>query len=73
MDIGTGKIPKNAMQGIPHHMIDIIDPSENFSVVDFRKQAQKILEDIHKRGKIPILCGGTGLYIDALIYERDYL
>lgn len=72
MNIGTGKVTTEEMQWIPHHMIDIINPSEVFSVVGFRDRATPILEDIWTRGKIPILCGGTGLYIDSLIFERSY-
>jgi tRNA dimethylallyltransferase len=64
MDIGTGKIQPEAMQDIPHHMIDVIDPSEVWSVVDYINMALPIIEQLHSVGKIPILCGGTGLYID---------
>lgn len=73
MNIGTGKITEEEKDAIPHHMIDIIDPDKDFSVFDFQKQATPILEDILTRGKTPILCGGTGLYLDALIFERDYM
>lgn len=72
MDIGTGKIQKNEMRWIPHHMIDIIDPSEIFSVVEFVNKALPIIENIQKKWKIPILCGGTGLYIDGILYEMGY-
>ena len=72
MDIGTGKITPEQMNWIPHHMIDIIDPSEVFSVVDFIKIALPIIDRIQKEGKIPILCGGTGLYIDGILYEMEY-
>lgn len=72
MDIGTGKIKSEEMRNIPHHMIDIIDPSQVFSVVDFVKQALPSIEQIQNKWKIPILCGWTGLYIDGLLYEMAY-
>ncbi|PID84035.1 tRNA (adenosine(37)-N6)-dimethylallyltransferase MiaA [Candidatus Gracilibacteria bacterium] len=72
MDIGTAKASQEEMDGIVHHMIDIINPDEDFSVVDFRNQASQILENIWKKGKIPILCGGTGLYLDSLLFKRNY-
>ena len=72
MDIWTGKIASEEMRKIPHHMIDIIDPSQVFSVVDFVKHALPIIEQIQNKWKIPILCGGTGLYIDGLLYEMGY-
>ena len=72
MDIGSGKIKSEEMRNIPHHMIDIIDPSQVFSVVDFVKQALPIIEQIQNKWKIPILCGWTGLYIDGLLYEMGY-
>ncbi|ATU05323.1 tRNA (adenosine(37)-N6)-dimethylallyltransferase MiaA [Candidatus Gracilibacteria bacterium HOT-871] len=69
LDIGTGKVTENEKQGIIHHMIDIIEPDREYSVGEFKVEAEKILENIFKKGKIPILCGGTGLYIDSLIYD----
>ena len=72
MDIGTGKIKPSEMRWIPHHMIDVIDPSEIFSVVDFVTQALPIMSTIQAKWNIPILCGGTGLYIDGLLYEMGY-
>lgn len=70
MDIGSAKISSEEMQGIKHYMIDIIDPKDSFTVVDFKSRATEVIEDIIARGKLPILVGGTGLYIDSLI--RDY-
>ncbi len=70
LDIGTGKITVEEMRGVPHHMLDICDINESFSVAQFRDRALPIIEDILSRGKIPILCGGTGYYIDAVIYEN---
>ncbi len=70
LDIGTGKITQEEMQSIPHHMLDICDITESFSVKEFRDRALPIIDDIISRGKTPILCGGTGYYIDAVIYEN---
>lgn len=69
MDIGTAKIMENEMQGICHHLINIIEPDENFTVADYSKLAKKCIEDIKNRGKLPIIVGGTGLYINSLIYD----
>jgi tRNA dimethylallyltransferase len=71
LDIGTGKITESEMKGVPHHMIDICDINEPFSVADYSERALPIIEDILARGKTPIICGGTGQYIDALIYENS--
>ena len=67
MDIGTGKITEDEMDGIPHHMIDILNPDETFSVSDFQNQVERLVSDIEARGKLPMLVGGTGHYIKALI------
>ncbi len=67
MDIATAKPSKAEMDGIPHHLIDIISPEENFSVAEFKALAEKKASDIYERGKIPIIVGGTGLYIDSLV------
>ncbi|MDD2871172.1 MAG: tRNA (adenosine(37)-N6)-dimethylallyltransferase MiaA [Candidatus Gracilibacteria bacterium] len=69
LDIGTGKITSDEKNGIIHHMIDIIEPNQEYSVGQFKKVADIIINDIHTKGKIPILCGGTGLYIDSLVYD----
>lgn len=66
LDIGTGKITKREMRGIPHHLLDIADPKRQFSVAEYKQRADAVIRDIHKRGKIPFLVGGTGLYIDAV-------
>jgi tRNA dimethylallyltransferase len=71
LDIGTGKITEEEMGGIPHHMLDIAHIGSDFSVVEYKKLAQPILLDILSHGKIPIICGGTGQYIDSLIYDID--
>jgi tRNA dimethylallyltransferase len=72
MDIGTAKPKKSEMQGIPHHMIDVLEPSQNFSVADFCDMSRGIISDIAKRGNLPILTGGTGLYIDSLVNNIDF-
>ncbi len=72
LDIGTGKITKEEMKGIPHHMLDVISLKENFNVAMFKEMSEKIIDDIHKRGKLPIICGGTGFYIDALLNDITY-
>ena len=72
MDIGTAKIMPCEMQGVPHHLIDILDPSEPFDVVLFRLLAKEAVSDIVSRGRIPILTGGTGFYIQALLYDIDF-
>ena len=72
MDIGTAKPTKEEMDGIPHHMIDVADPEENYSVARYVSDAIPIVDDIIARGKIPIVTGGTGLYIDNLIAGREF-
>jgi tRNA dimethylallyltransferase len=67
MDIGTAKITKEEMAGIPHYLIDIIKPNQEFTLAQFKKKAVKIIKDIQKRGKLPFLVGGTGLYIQAVV------
>ncbi|MEK7585830.1 MAG: tRNA (adenosine(37)-N6)-dimethylallyltransferase MiaA [Patescibacteria group bacterium] len=67
MDLGTGKITKKEMRGVPHHLLDVVNPKKIFSVSDFKKLADKKIEEILTRGKIPIICGGTGFYIDAVV------
>ncbi|MFA6514767.1 MAG: tRNA (adenosine(37)-N6)-dimethylallyltransferase MiaA [Candidatus Paceibacterota bacterium] len=66
MDLGTGKITKKEMRGVPHYLLDVASPSRVFSVSDFKKQAKKKIKEIIKRNKIPIICGGTGFYIGAI-------
>ena len=67
MDIGTAKPTKEEMQGIPHHMLDVAEPDEDFSVSRYCEMATPILEDILARGKAAIVAGGTGLYMDSLM------
>jgi tRNA dimethylallyltransferase len=66
-DIGTGKLPYEDRRGIPHHLLDLLDPAEPFTAGDFRREAVKVLDEIRKRGSLPILAGGTGLYLRALL------
>ena len=72
MDIGSAKIRPEEMEGVPHHLIDVLDPEEEFHVVRFQQLAKAAMEDIYQRGKIPILVGGTGFYIQAVLYDIDF-
>ena len=72
MDIGTAKPTAEEMQGIPHHMVGIVPPTEEYSVSRYVKEAARCVEDILSRGKLPILVGGTGLYIESLLSGRDF-
>ena len=72
MDIGTAKPTKEEMQGIKHYLIDFVSPDERYSVADFKKDAKKAIKEILEKGKTPIIVGGTGLYVDSLIYEIEY-
>lgn len=72
MDIGTDKISKEKMGNIPHHLIDFLDPKEDFNVFTFQKLVKEAIADISSRGKIPILVGGTGFYIQAVLYDIDF-
>lgn len=67
MDIGTAKVTENEKQGIPHYLIDILDPDQEFSVFDFKSRVTDIIADIHARGHLPIIAGGTGMYLDSVI------
>lgn len=72
MTIGTAKPLPEEMEGIPHHLIDFVSPDERYSVADFKIDAEKKIEEILSKGKVPIIVGGTGLYIDTLIYGIEY-
>ena len=72
MDIGTAKPTEEEMQGIKHYLIDVVLPSQRYSVADYKKDAKKAIKEIIDKGKNPIVVGGTGLYIDSLIYEIEY-
>lgn len=71
MNLGTGKITKKEMQGIPHYLLDIYSPKKIFTVSDFKKRADRAILEITKQGGIPIICGGTGFYIDTLVNNLD--
>lgn len=72
MDIGTAKIAPEEMQGIPHHLIDILEPWEEFHVADFQRYCKEAMADIYARGKCPIIVGGTGFYIQSVLYDIDF-
>jgi tRNA dimethylallyltransferase len=73
LNIGTAKPTQEEMRGVPHHMLDVADPGESYSVSRYEQEASACVEDILSRGKLPIVCGGTGLYIDALIRGGGFL
>ncbi|MFA7718014.1 MAG: hypothetical protein WC875_04835, partial [Candidatus Absconditabacterales bacterium] len=70
MDIGTDKVPLDIRQRIPHHQIDIVDPDEKYTAGQWQKDVVRIVDDIHQRKKLPVIVGGTGLYIDTIY--RNY-
>ncbi len=72
MDIGTAKVTPEEMQGVPHYLIDELEPDEEYNVMIFQQKAKVYIEEICGRGKIPILVGGTGFYINALLYDNDF-
>jgi tRNA dimethylallyltransferase len=72
MDIGTDKISQDKMDGVSHHLIDFLDPKEDFNVFTFQKLVKEAIDDITKRGKVPVIVGGTGFYIQAVLYDIDF-
>ena len=72
LNIGTAKPTRVEMGGIPHHLIDVVEPWEQFSVSDFERLALPVIDDILERGKTPVLCGGTGFYLNALLYKSTF-
>lgn len=72
MDVGTAKATEEERKQIPHHMIDIHDPDHPFSVAEFQDRARRLIEDIHARGKLPFIVGGTGLYVESLCYDFQF-
>ncbi|MBQ8663348.1 MAG: tRNA (adenosine(37)-N6)-dimethylallyltransferase MiaA [Eubacterium sp.] len=72
MDIGSAKIKQEEMDGVPHYLIDVLDPDEEFHVVRFQEMAKAAMADIYARGMIPILAGGTGFYIQSVLYDIDF-
>jgi tRNA dimethylallyltransferase len=67
LNLGTGKVTKKEMAGVKHHLLDVVEPKKTFNVVQYKETAQQVISDIHSRGKLPILCGGTGFYIQAIV------
>ncbi|SDB92962.1 tRNA (adenosine(37)-N6)-dimethylallyltransferase MiaA [Shouchella lonarensis] len=72
MDIGTAKVRFEEMHGVPHHLIDVLEPSESWTVASFQEKARAVIDDIRERGKRPILVGGTGLYVQAITHALDF-
>lgn len=71
-DIGSGKVTKEEMKGIMHYNLDVLNPKDNYSVALFQRQARSAIDEISAKGKLPILCGGTGLYIKACLYDYEF-
>lgn len=72
MDIGSAKVTKEEMDGVPHYLVDVLEPWEEFNVVVFQQMAKRALEEIYAHGAVPIIAGGTGFYIQALLYDIDF-
>lgn len=72
LDIGAGKVTKTEMRGVPHHLLDVANPKRAMSVVQYERIATRVVQDILKRGKVPILCGGTGLYVDTILTKESF-
>ncbi|WP_371017426.1 tRNA (adenosine(37)-N6)-dimethylallyltransferase MiaA [Pseudalkalibacillus sp. JSM 102089] len=72
MDIGTAKVTEDEMEGIPHYLIDIKQPTESFSAAEFQKLATELVTDINRRGKVPIIAGGTGLYVKSVTHQYAF-
>ncbi len=72
LDIGTAKITESEMQGIPHHLLDIKEPTDNFSVAEYQQLVRAKIEEITARGKMPIIVGGTGLYVQSVLYDFHF-
>lgn len=72
MDIGTAKPTKAKREKIPHYCLDLVDPDEPFTVADFKREAEQAIADITARGRLPVLVGGTGLYVDAILYDYTF-
>ncbi len=72
LDIGTAKPTICEMEGVKHHLIDVVSPFENFTVFDYREIALNAINNLHSKGKIPVICGGTGFYINSILYDLSY-
>ena len=72
MDVGSAKITPEEMDGVPHHLVDVLEPTEDFNIVLFQQMAKEAMEKIYDKGRIPILVGGTGFYIQAVTRDIDF-
>lgn len=72
MDIGSAKVTIDEMKNIPHHLIDIVYPDEEFNVSDYKREAYSMISNINSRGKLPVVAGGTGLYVNSLVYDLNF-
>ena len=72
MDIGSAKPTSEELAQVPHHLVDLIDPADAFSVAEYQRLAKKAIEDIFARGKVPVIAGGTGLYLNSILYDMDF-
>ncbi len=72
LNVGTAKPTFAEMQGIKHHLIDVVEPNQTFTVSDYKTLAEPIIDQLHARGKIPVVCGGTGFYINSLLFDLSY-
>ena len=72
MDIGSAKPTKEELAQVPHHLVDLIDPRDDFSVAQYQKLAKDAIRDVRSRGKLAVISGGTGLYLNSLLYEMDF-
>ena len=72
MDIGTAKPTHEEQARVPHHMVDFVDPMREYSCAEYAEDAERAIKDIISRGKLPVICGGTGLYLDTLLFERPF-
>lgn len=72
LDLGSGKITKEEMNGVPHHLLDVVSAKKVYTVDSFKKNGKMAINDIISRGKLPIICGGTGFYIDALVFDEQF-
>lgn len=73
MDIGTAKVTDDEMKGIPHHLIDIVYPDEEYTVSNYQRDATRLIGDLNRKNKLPIVVGGTGLYINSLVYKLNFV
>lgn len=72
LDIGTAKVTEEEAEGIPHHLLDFLDPRESYTVADFQKEARPLIHALNEKGKLPILVGGTGLYVKAVLFDYQF-